>query len=199
MSKCASVNIYESLTHCKGQTTLPGLRNKAYAVPKDSIVKWPTLADPSAEGATMKSIAVYKGDFTLAADATFIVIDLLDTASNLTSASQGEKPSKTFLNSSTIKYAGTNEEATGFCRMANSEDLVYIVQQRDGKYRVIGSEAFESNTNPGQDSGMSVTDSSGTTLEISCTDVCPAPFYEGKIVTPDGTIDCSTGAVTVEP
>lgn len=190
---CTAVNIYDSLIHCKGETVLPGLRPQAWAIPKSMILIWPTLAKPSDEGATMESIATYKGDFGLAADASWRTIDLLDTASNITSASQGDKPSKTFLNSSTIKYAGTNEAATGFARMANSDDLVYVVQQRDGKFRVIGNEMFETNTNPSQDSGMSVTDASGTTLEISVTDVCPAPYYTGKLVTADGVIDCATG------
>lgn len=198
MNKCASINLYKSLEHCKGEPTLPGLRSKAYAIAKSQITKFPDLPALTDEGATMASIATYKGDFTIAADAKFIVIDLLDTASNVTSASQGDKPSKTFLNSCTIKYAGTNEEATGFARMANSDDLVYIVQRRDGKFRVIGNALFETNTNPGQDSGMAVTDASGTTLEISVTDVCPAPFYVGKLATADGVIDCATGEIAAE-
>ena len=65
----------------------------------------------------MRSIATYKDDFGLAADSKWRSIDLVDTASNFTSASQGEDPSKTFLNSTTLKYAGTNEDATGFARL----------------------------------------------------------------------------------
>lgn len=190
---CTAVNLYDSLIHCKGETVLPGLRPRAWWIPKSQIVKWPTLAKPTDEGATMESIATYKGDFALAADAVWLFIDILDTASNVTSASQGDKPSKTFLNSSTLKYAGNNEAATGFARMVNCDDGVFIVQQRDGKFRVIGNEMFETNTNPGQDSGMAVTDASGTTLEISVTDICPAPFYVGKLLTAEGVIDCATG------
>ena len=193
MDKCSASNLYESLKHCKGEPVLPGLRPRAWGIPKDGITLWPKLPKPSDKDVTMASIATYDGDFKLAADFKFRTIDLLDTASNITSASQGEKPSKTFLNSCTIKYAGNNEEATGFARMANSDDLVFIVQQRDGKFRVIGNEMFETNVNPGQDSGMAVTDASGTTLEISVTDLCPAPFYTGKLLTEDGVLDCSTG------
>ena len=190
---CNAVNIYDSLIHCKGETVLPGLRDQAYGIPKSAIIKWPTLAKPTDDGATMESIATYKGEFTLAADAKWLKIDLIDTASNITSASQGDKPSKTFINSGTLKYAGNNEAATGFARMANTDDLIYVVQQRDGKFRVLGNRMFSTNTNPGQESGMAVTDASGTTLEISVTDVCPAPFYTGKLLTEDGVLDCATG------
>ena len=198
MKNCASVSIYESLRHCKGETTLPGLRNKAYAIAKDDVVKFPSLPSPDSENATMASIATYVGNFTLAADKKFIIVDLIDTASNLVSNPQGEKPSKTFLNTATLKYAGNNEKAAGFARMANAEDFIFIVQQRDGKYRVIGSEAFESNTDVAQDSGMAVTDASGTTITVSCTDMLPAPYYIGKIPTEEGVIDCSTGEIAAE-
>lgn len=190
---CSAVNIYDSLRFCKGKNTFPGIRPMVFFIPKSLIVKWPTLPDVDAEDATMESIACYDGDFVLAADAVFKTMDILSTASNVTSASQGEGASKSFLNSSTLKYAGTDEAATGFSRMANVDDLVYVVQQRDGKFRVIGNELMETNTNPSQDSGMNVTDAAGTTLEISVSDVCPAPFFKGKLKTSKGILDCATG------
>ena len=195
MSECTINNIYDDLSFCKGKTVLPGLRPKAYYIPKEQIVKFPTLPEVDAEGATMESIATYSGDFVFQADAVAKRIDILSPASNITSASQGEKPSKTFANSATLKYAGNNEKAVGFCRLANTDDFVYFIQQRDGKFRVLGNEAYETNTNPSQDSGMAETDASGTTLEITVTDVCPAPFYSGKLLTSDGTLDCATGQI----
>lgn len=197
MSKkqCAAVAIYESLEHCKGETVLPGLRAEAYCISKSQIVSYPKLPAFGDEGATMSTMAVYTGNFGLAADAVFHKIDILDSKSNQTSSSQGEKPSKTFVVSATLKYAGNNEAAAGFCRIANADDMIFIVRQRDGKYRVIGNEMFETNVNPSQDSGMAVTDESGTTIEISTTDICPAPFYKGLLKTEDGTIDCSTGDI----
>jgi hypothetical protein len=190
---CAAVNIYSSLIHCKGQTVLPGLRNELYGIPKSQIISWPELPALSDKDVDMAKIATLQGDFKLAADAKFIKISILDTASNVTSASQGDAPSKTFLNTATFKYPGINEEATGFCRMVNSDDFVFVYRQRDGKYRVIGNESFETNVNPTQETGSAVTDATGTTLEATVTDVCPAPFYVGKLPTDEGTLDCSTG------
>lgn len=198
VSPCASVDIYASLTFCKGQTVLPGIRPEVYFIPKSQILGWPTLPAPGDKDATMSSIATYSGDFTLASDAVFRQLDVLTAASNITSASQGDMPSKTFLITSTLKHAGNTEAATGFCRMANCDDLVYVVRQRDGKFRVVGNESFETNTNPSQDSGMAVTDASGTQLEVTVTDVCPAPFYVGKLPTKEGTIDCSTGKIVAD-
>lgn len=194
-NKCPAVGIYKSLEFCTGDTSLPGLRPEAFYIPKSLIVTFPTRISPKDEGATMESIGTLKGDFTLAADAYFRKIDILDTASNLTAASQGDPPSRTFLNSTTLKYAGNDAKAAGFCQMANTDDILYVVRQRDGSYRVVGNEEFRSDTKPGQDSGMNVTDASGTTLEVSVTDRGPAPFYVGKLKTEEGTIDCATGKI----
>ena len=47
----------------------------------------------------------------------------------------------------------TDEEATGFARQANADDFVYLVQTRNGKFRVLGNESFRTDTKPKQDSG----------------------------------------------
>jgi hypothetical protein len=194
-SDCSAKTLYESLRFCPGETTMPGLRPEAYAIPKSQILKFPTRKKPGDTGATLGGLVTCTTDFTLAADAKWFAVDIVTTASNVKAESQGEYPSKSFLVSATIKYAGVDEEATGFCMMANIDDLVYVVRQKNGKYRIIGNEMERTETKPAQDSGMAVTDASGTTLEISVSDTSPAPFYTGKLVTEDGTIDCSTGLI----
>lgn len=190
-NKCNS-KIYSSLRFCGGKTVLPGIKKAVYFISADDIVKWPKL--PSIEdAASMADIAVLVGDFGLAADAKWKRMDVLTTDSDISSESQGDAPSKTFINKCNLKHAGRNEEATGFCRMANSDNLVYLVEQRDGGFRVIGNDMFETNTKPSQASGAKETDTSGTTIAVEVTDVCPAPFYKGKIETEDGDIDASTG------
>ena len=195
---CAAANLYESLVHCKGETVLPGIRPEVYAIPKSQIVSFPTLPKPSDENVTMEDIATYEGDFVLAADACFIRLSVITAASTVTSTSQGEPPSKTFINSATLTHESTGPKATGFCRMANSDDLVYVLRQRDGLFRVLGNDSFETDTKPSQDSGMNVTDASGTQLEVSVTDLSPAPYYKGKLKTDIGTIDCSTGKIVAD-
>lgn len=190
-TKCNS-KIYSSLRYCNGKPTLPGIKKAVYFISADDIVKWPKL--PSIEdAASMADIAVLVGDFGLAADAKWKRMDVLTTASEISSDSQGDTPSKTFINKINLKHAGRNEEATGFCRMANCDNLVYLVEQRDGGFRVIGNDKFETNTKPSQASGAKETDTSGTTIAVEGSDVCPAPFYKGKIETEDGDIDASTG------
>ena len=189
--ECTNAALYSSLQYCKGKPMLPGIRSRLYFIPKRDIVKWPTLPDTAETG--MGELATYEGDFTLASEAKWAYIDLVDNKGKIESESQGDKPARSFLNKTSVTHPETDEEATGFARQANSDDFVYLVQVRNGKFRVLGSEMFPTDTKPKQDSGEGVTGDFGTTLDIECTDVCPAPYYKGKIVTKDGTIDAATG------
>ena len=194
---CTSKGMYGSLAWCPGQTSSPGIRQKVYFIPKSWIAKWPTL--PAIDGAkNMAALATYDGDFVLASDKKWQYLELLTTKSNISSESQGEKPSKTILNKATLVYAGTDEEASGFCRQANIDELIFLCQQRNGKFRVVGSEAFDPDVTISQTSGEGETGTAGTTLEAQCTDVCPSPFYTGKIETVDGDIPGANGT-SIEP
>lgn len=194
MNKCDNVDLYNSLDWCKGKTVLPGIRPRVFFQKKTNIVKWPLLPSEIAEGKSMGVLATYTGDFELAADKTWLSLDVLTADSPVTSDSQGDMPARSFLNKVTLKHAGVEEEATGFARQANADDLVYLVQQRNGKFRVIGNEMFETDTKPSQELGASHTDKAGTSLVVEVTDICPAPFYPGKIETESGDISGVDGS-----
>lgn len=190
---CTSKGMYASLAWCPGQTSTPGIRRKVYYIPRSWIVKWPAL--PAIDGAgDMSKLATLVGDFVLASDKKWQYIELLTAKSSINSESQGEKPSKTFLNKATLNHAGTDEEATGFARQANIDELIFLCQQRNGKFRLVGSEAFDPSITISQTSGEGETGVAGTTLEVQCADICPSPFYTGKIETVDGDISGVDGS-----
>lgn len=190
-NNCTNAALYESLSFCKGKPILPGIRSRLYFIPKRDIVSWPEL--PEVATSNMAELATYKGNFTLAAEKYWQYIDLIDNKGKIESESQGDYPARSFLNKTSVVHPETNEEATGFCRQANADDFVYLMQVRNGKFRVLGNEAFPTDTKPKQDSGEGVTGDFGTTIEVEVTDVCPAPFYVGEILTKEGTIDAATG------
>lgn len=195
MDKCNYSSLYGSMRFCQGATTLPGIHRVVYFIPAEDIVKWPKLPNLDDEGVNMAALATYAGGFELAADAKWRRLDVLTSDSDISSDSQGDKPSKTYLNKATLKHAGTGEEATGFCRLANNDNLIYAVQQKDGRFRIIGNDKYETNTKPAQASGAKETDASGTTISVEVTDVCPAPYYKGILATEDGELNTDTGEV----
>ena len=192
---CTSQSLYEGLDWCQGQPVLPGIRGKVFYIAKKDIVAWPQLpgVNPASTTQHMANLATYDGNFTLAADKTFLHIDIVDKTSSISSEAQGDQPCITSLNKGTFSFPGTAEQATGFARQANSDDLVYIVFDKTGKARVLGNEMFQTTTKVSQQSGSQPTDTAGTTIEVEVTDVCPAPFYPGIIETEDGPISGADG------
>ena len=71
----------------------------------------------------------------------------------------------------------------------NNSNNVFIVQTANGKYRVVGSEMYDIKATVGQELGQGATGTAGTTINVEATDVVPAPFYEGEIVTAEGTVN----------
>lgn len=195
---CVNKDLYQSMTWCQGKPILPGIRKRVYYTPKRSIVKWATLPEEVEENGKFSDLAIYKGDIVLAAECKWRHLDVIVPESPVTSESQGEVPCVTMLNKATFKHPGTEEEATAFAREANNDDLVYLVQQKNGKFRVIGNEMYETVTKVKQELGATVTDKAGTTIEVEVTDLCPSPFYKGKILTEEGTISGADGSAVEE-
>ena len=193
-TSCTNQSLYEGMDWCQGQPVLPGIRGRVYYIPKRDIVAWPTLPTATGEASQhMANLATYDGNFTLAADKKFLKLDVVDRSSSISSEAQGEQPCITSLNSATFLHPGTAEQATGFARQANSDDLVYIVFDKTGKARVIGNEMYQTVTKVSQASGSQPTEKAGTTIAVEVTDVCPSPFYPGTIETEDGDISGADG------
>ena len=182
-TNCTS--ILKSLAWCQGTPELPGIKRRIYYIGKDQIVKWPTLNHDNRRRLTA---AAYAGNFVLAADAHWKYIDILPDKSQLTSEAQGEYPSMTQLNKLTAVHPGVGVDASALAAYVNNNDCVYLVETVQGKFRVVGSEAWLVKSTVAQDLGQGPTGTTSTTLSVEATDECPAPFYYGKIETEDGTI-----------
>lgn len=191
MATCTqSESIYSDLPYCPGTKNLPGTGEEVYGISKRDVVSYPKI-----EGAPkdLKSAATYVGSFVLAADKKWHKIGMAVDQGQIQIENQGEEGSKTFKNTATIAIPGTEEEATGYINQANNDKMIYLVPQRNGKYRVIGSKEFTPKLTLNQDTGKAVTDQNVTTISAVADDKYAAPFYVGDIVTEDGTISAETG------
>lgn len=196
---CAQGAPYESLRFCQGTRVIPGICDRVYYIAKRDIVKWPKLPAVNGESVQTAKLATYEGDFTLASDKKWQRIDLTLNKGNVEWETQGEQPSCTFLNKLTASYPGTSAEAAAFCGLAVNDDIVYLVQQRDGQFRVLGNEMFNTVSKPKGYTGEGTSTNGGTDIEIEATDIYPAPFYPGKIETADdGDLSGATGEPSTE-
>lgn len=184
MSECK--NLQRSLEWCQGTPELPGIKRRIYYLSKNEIVQWPKL--PTDEYGRPTS-AIYEGSFVLAADASWKHIDVLPDKCQLTSEAQGEVPSQTQLNKLTAVHPAVGAEAAAAAAYINNTDSVFLVEDMRGNYRVVGSDLWNTKATVAQDLGQGATGTTSTTIAAEATDVVPAPFYKGTIVTESGTIN----------
>lgn len=189
-------DLYEDLPSCKGQKSLPGTRNHMYLVRKANITAWPEW--PDADTATLEEVAKVKGDFTLAADKKWLKVELVPNQNNIASERVGTFGAYLFRNTYTAVVPGSEEKQTALAAELVNDDCIFLVPQRNGKYRLIGNQMFNVDISPALATGSTVEDTNAITFTIACEDTIPAPFYPGKIATSDGDVSGATGEVTPE-
>ncbi len=177
---------YGNLDWNDGQVNIPGIRPVVFYIPKNHIAVHAVI-NPAA--ATAVEDVTYVGSHTLVEGKTWKRLSLLDEKSPVTFEPQGEQSSRSFLNKSTLKVPLTEEQAASFAKRANNDDFVYLVQEKMGKYRQIGNDMFRTSTTVLTALGGAPTDERAMTLEVSCTDGIPGPYYDGSIVTDDGDVN----------
>lgn len=168
----SQTDLYSSLPFCAGETTLPGIRKDVFFIRRTFISAWPTV-----------SSGKYSGNFNLASGKYFKKIQVVVDNSKFTSASQGEYPNKTFRQHLEMTHPLVDADYIDFETNANNDDLIYIVQESNGTFKVLGCEEYRTDTTFSDDSGSRATDKAGSTITAECDAPHPVMIYEGSILT----------------
>ena len=192
---CSTKSLYKSVEACPGKKNLPGIRRRLYYKNKAAIATFPKLPEVGGEEVTdMAMLARLQGDFVLAADEYWQFIDLKDEASNVTYETVGEDESRLFNNQANAIVSGQDDEVKGFARQALNDDIVYVYQDRAGKFCTLGNDMFKCHTSPSGDTAAEATGAVTSTFAIQCYDECPVPTYTGKLqISATQYIDCADG------
>lgn len=171
---------YDDLTYCYGKPVLGGIRPAVYAIPRSELIGFAKLRTDES-GTSQENLAVLKGEFIPVPGSYWRKLDIVPTKGSLTWETQGEHPARTFLNKAKFVFPGTCEEATAFARQAIHDFLIFAVQQTDGSWRILGSPEFPADVQVSGGTGEGLGGEVGINIEITATDLCPAPFYKGHL------------------
>lgn len=171
---------------CQGKPVRPGIKRRVYYIPSTLILGWPEL--PKDDMGRVTS-ATYDGNFLLAEDAVFAFIDHLSDKAAFKSESQGEYPSQTFKNTVTVVSPDTGPDAAAATAAMLNSSIVALVEDMEGRFRVVGSQYYDTVVTVSRDNGQGPTGTAGTTVTFEASDIVDCPFYEGEIPTEDGIIN----------
>ena len=175
---------------CQGKPEYPGIKKRVFFISTSVITKWPQYTVDSLGRPTSASPT---GSFTLAEGEKWKCIDHLPAKATVRSETQGEAPSQTFKNTVEIVHPGVGPDATDAASLLLNDQLVFLVEDMRGDFRLIGSEKYQDAVaEVKQDLGQGATGTTGTTITLTSSDIVSLPVYKGEIVTEDGTINEDT-------
>lgn len=176
--------LQKSLDWCEGMPQYPGFRRRVYFCNKSLIVAWPELQRDE-NGRVISTLL--SGNFELAADATWQYLDINTDKSSVTSEPQGEPPSQTQLNKATFVHNGVDALATAVSALLRYSDNVFVYEDTQGHFRVIGNNRWRTRTTVNQDQGQGA-NPANTVINVEATDIIAPPFYNGFLETEDGDV-----------
>lgn len=177
--------IIKSMGWCQGKTVKPGIRRRVFGISADQVLKWPQIQRDEL-GRVISSLL--KGNFELVEGAVWSVIEHIPNKAEFKSETQGEYPSQSFKVSASLVHPGVGPEAADATASFLNVNAIFIVEDMDGNFRVIGSDDYDSVVTSSRDNGQGPTGTAGTTISIEASMDVDAPFYIGAIETEDGTV-----------
>lgn len=181
--------IQASLNWCEGTPQYAGIRRRLYYTAVSNLVAMPRIPT-DAHGHPTSAILV--GEFEMKEGAKFYGIDHLPDKAQATSEAQGEYPSQSSHDKVVMIHPGIGAEASAAAAYIHNTNNVYVMEDFDGRARVIGiEEQWRSKGTVNMDFGQGAAGTASTTITIEGDNRLPFPEYRGKLVTEDGEIDYS--------
>lgn len=181
--------IQKSLDWCEGKNQYAGIRRRLYYTSRSNVISYPRL--PLDENGRVTDSTLVD-DFVLQECVVFQGIDIIPEKSQATSEAQGEYPSQTSLDKIVAVHPGVGPEASNAAAYCHNSDNVYVMQDVDGRARVIGIEdMWPVKSEVAQDFGQGPAGTASTTISITGTNRVPFPNYVGTLKTVDGDIPFS--------
>lgn len=185
-SACTENDLYEDVNFCPGDRSTPGTRNHFYFVKKSKCQSIPKPKGYTAS--SMDEVAVISDNIVLQENETWKKVALVPLETEVTNQSQGSYGSKTFQNKVILVLPGSAKKNTGLIAMLNNDDVLISVPMANGQHRLFGNSDYQTQVALSQAQGKTPTDPNTTTIEVTVDDQFPAPYYEGTLLTEEGTI-----------
>lgn len=180
-----------------GKVNPSGIGQTVYRIRKRYITSWPTVEDDPDKNDTIGEDDLVKlvGDFVLATGKKWQKIYSTQGKGSINSETTGETDCKMFIDHGSFSFPDLTPEALGFGKASVNDDYVYIAKSA-GRFHVIGSPDYRSNTSVAPASGDAAGSAKGVVFTVDCPTTTPLAVYSGAIVTDDGSLNCETGVFT---
>jgi hypothetical protein len=173
----------ENLEHCVNAELAAGTsETEVYAIPAALITEDPALPALGTLGNTLEDIAKITDDITFPVGKGFYKLNAQSETGEVKDEIVGNKGNKKIKSSYEFFMPNTSAQNLGWLRQNKNMPMVFLVMEKTGRYRKIGSKAIPAYLETGSTTtGKGPEDDNGTSIMVSTTGPNPAPIYEGVI------------------
>ena len=175
---------FEDLLAVDGQDNTSGLAVDIYVAKIDDILTLPepVLNDSTGSG-KFADLVTISGDIQMKPGKYFRKIQAIIETAKLDGTLQGEMDGKSSLNRLDFTLAGNKADALGFQQWAKNGSLVFIVQDQDGKKRILGHRAYPAKFVEGVGTtGAASTERKQITFAFQSVRKGAAPYFTGRVL-----------------
>lgn len=179
---CEDVIPIENLDSCPSDEVAAGISEVGvYGSPVRDFL---TIAAPKnfSTAASNEELAAIAEAHTFSEGKGFHKVAFIPDTGMVETAHVGEKGNISFQNGIGGQLKGTNPKVAGYLRRYKNEPMIYIVKEKNGDIKQIGSELSPAYLiEVAGTSGQKAGDVKGTTVKFQDTQNYPAPNYDGAI------------------
>lgn len=167
------------ILHESGQDNTAGLMQEFYFAKLEDIDTFPTpIENPTSPTEKM----TVSEDFVMKQDKGFHKGYMTWGRGGLSWALQGPMDGKSFRHTFEFYKPGADEESLAFLTLAKNENLIFIVKDKDEKFRIVGSEGIPAKMDSSEGgTGQTGEDDKGDTITFVSESAHPPYFYDGSV------------------
>lgn len=167
------------ILHESGQDNSGGLQQEFYFAKLSDIATFPTPIDAPTTPTEKMTIS---SDFVMKSGKNFHKGYMTWGRGGVSWTLQGPMDGKSFRHNFEFYKPGADEESLSFLSLAKNENLVFIMKDKDGKFRVVGSEGIPAKMDSSEGgTGQTGEDDKGDTITFVSEGANPPYFYSGTI------------------
>ena len=175
------------ITYTSGQDNTGGLTQEFWFAKASDIATWPTVKT-KALATTVEELMNYSGNFTMNSGKKFFTGYLTWGTGELKWSAQGPVDSKSFKHSFEFSRPGCNANSLALLDLVKNDNLVFIVLDKDGNKRVLGSEFLSAKLERAEGTtGKSGEDSKADVMTFVSELQGPPRFYVGTVPTTEAS------------
>ena len=184
MENCFENMRLEDLTRCVNEELVSGTsETEVYVAVSEHIDVFPEPVPLGSAALSLGSLATIGEKITFKETFGFFKLQAQTETGEVKSELVGNKGNKKVKNTYEFFLSGTSPQNIGFVRQYKNAPLVFLVREKSGRLRLIGSKALPAYFDEvSGTTGKGTEDDIGWQISVSTTSARPSLIYEGEIV-----------------